>query len=104
MILKKNGLTRKLRTEIPGFSSAVKKTPDRGVGSAGLSRTKPPSVFAGESSLTTPASMYDGTCSSGGTYRLPQENPLVHKPTERNSRLNKTAKAANFFFTRDIKN
>ena len=33
MLLKKSGLTTSLRWEIPMFSFAVKKIPDRGVGS-----------------------------------------------------------------------
>jgi len=51
MIWKKSGLTTKLRYEIPTFSFVVKKTPDEGIGSPELSRTKAPSALAGESNL-----------------------------------------------------
>jgi hypothetical protein len=57
MFLKKSGLTPKLRREIPTFGFAAKKPPERGVSSPYLSRTKPPSVLAGEANLTALASV-----------------------------------------------
>jgi hypothetical protein len=105
MILKKSGLTTKLRWEIPTFSFAVKKTPDEGMGSPYLSRTKPTSVFAAESNLTAPASVCKAAFSGGGTYWLVEAKvPLGNNPRKRNSRLNKTDKANAVFLTRDIKN
>ena len=105
MILKKSGLTTKLRWEIPTFSFAVKKTPDEGMGSPELSRMKPPSVFAAESNLTALASVCEAAFSRGGTYWLVQAKvPLGNNPRKRNSRLNKTDKANAVFLTRDIKN
>ena len=51
MLLKKSGLTTNLRWEIPTFSLAVKKTPDKGIGSPELSRTKRLSGLTRESNL-----------------------------------------------------
>ena len=105
MILKKSGTTMKLRRKTSVVSFAAKKLPERGVSSPYLSRTKPPSVFAGESNLTALASACEAAFSRGGTYWLVQEKvPLVNRPRERNSRLNKTDKANAVFLTRDIKN
>jgi hypothetical protein len=104
LILKKSGTTMKLRRETPAFFFAVKKSPERGVSSPYLS-TKRPSVLAGESNLTALPSMCETAFSGGGGCWLLQEKvPLMKKPRERNSRLNKTDKTDNFFFTRDILN
>src|SRR5215813_3696866 len=100
MILQNNGLATKLRAEISRLSFAVKKAPERDVGSPLLAETKTSSVFAGEASLTVVASV----CVATRIYWLLKEKlPLVHSPRERNSRVNRTARAVNFFFTRDIK-
>ena len=105
MFLKKSGLTPKLRREIPTFGFAAKKPPERGVSSPYLSRTKPPSVLAGESNVTAPASVCEATFSRDRTCWLLEEKvPLVNRPRKRNSRLNKTDKANAVFLTRDIKN
>lgn len=49
--------------------------------------------------------MYEGAFSEGGGCWLLQEKvPLMKKPSERNSRLNKTDKTENFLFTRGILN
>ena len=102
MILKKSGTTMKLRWETPAFFCAVKKSPERGVSSPDLS-TKPLSVLAGEYNLAALPFMYEAAFSEGGGCWLLQEKiPLMKKPRERNSRLNKTDKTDNFFFTRDI--
>ena len=101
MILQKNGLAKKLRAEISRLSFEVKKVPERDVGSPLLPETKTSSVFAGEANLTVVASV----CVATRIYWLLKEKlPLVHSPRERNSRVNRTARAASFFFTRDIKN
>src|SRR5262245_59680672 len=103
MILQNNGLATKLRAEISRLSFGVKKAPERDVGSPLLPETKTSSVFAfaGEANLTVVASV----CVATRIYWLLKEKlPLVHSPRERNSRVNRTARAASFFFTRDIKN
>src|SRR5262249_4265223 len=65
-----------------------------------LPKTKTSSVFAGEPNLTVVASVWV----AARIYWLLQEKlPLVHSPRERHSRVNRTARATNFFFTRDIK-
>ena len=103
-MLKKSGTTMKRRWETPAFFFAVKKSPERGVSSPYLS-TKRPSVLAGESNLTDLPSMYEAVFSEGGGCWLLQEKvPFIKKPSERNSRLNKTDKTDNFFFTHDILN
>src|SRR5215510_12679578 len=100
MILQKNGLAKKLRAEISRLSFTAKKVPERDVGLPLFPKTKTSSVFAGEPNLTVVASVWV----AAGIYWLLQEKlPLVHSPRERHSRVNKTARAANFFFTRDIK-
>ena len=68
MVLRKNGLTTKLRWEIPTISFAVEKTPDGGVGLPELSKRKWPSVLAGETNLTALASAYKTAFSRGETY------------------------------------
>jgi hypothetical protein len=103
MILKESGTTMKLWRKTSAVSFAAKKSPKRGVSSPYLSRTKPPSVLAGESNLTALASVCKAIFSRGGTYWLVQEVPLVNRPKKKNSRLNKTDKANAVFLTRDIK-
>src|SRR5262249_39064011 len=99
-ILKNSDLTTKLRMKIPKFSVTIKKPAGRDVGSPYLSRTKPPSVVAGESNLKTPAPV----STAAGICCLVQEKvPPVNRLSERNSKLNKTARATSFFLTRDIK-
>src|SRR5262249_52802702 len=99
MILQKNGLATKLRAESSRLSFAVTKAPGRDGGSPLLPKTS--SVLAGEPNLTVVASV----CVAARIYWLLQEKfPLVHSLRERHSRVNRTARAANFFFTRDIKN
>ena len=68
MNLKESGTTMKLWRKTSAVSFAAKNSPERGVTSPYLSRTKPPSVFAGESNLTTPASVCKASFSRGGIY------------------------------------
>src|SRR5437867_4139899 len=103
MFLKKSRAMTKLRRGTSVFSFAVRKLPERGVDSLYLSRTKRPSVLAGESNVTAPASVCEATFSRGRTcWVLQGKVPLAKKPRERNSRLNKTDKANAVFLTRDI--
>ena len=105
MILKENGTTMKLWRKTSAVSFAAKKSPERGVSSPYLSRTKPPLVFAGESNLTALALACKAAFSRGGTYWLVQEKVrLVNRPRKRNSRLSKTDKANAVFLTGDIMN
>jgi hypothetical protein len=104
LILKKSGTTMMLRWETPAFSFAVTKSPERGVSSPYLS-TKGPTVLAGEFNLTALPSMCELAFSEdGGCWLLQEKVPLMKRPRERNSTLNKTDKMDNFFFTRDIFN
>jgi hypothetical protein len=68
MILKKSRAMTKLRKGTSVFSFAVRKLPERGVDSLYLSRTKRPSVLAGESNLTALASVCAAALSRGVTY------------------------------------
>jgi len=104
MNLKESGTTMKLWRKTSAVSFAAKKSPERGVSSPYFSRTKPPSGLAGESNVTAPSSVCEATFSRGRTCWVLQEKvPLAKKPRDRISRLNKSDKADNCFFTRDIK-
>ena len=100
-MLKKSGTTMKLRWETPAFFFAVKKSPERGVSSPDLS-TKPPSVLTGEAITALPSMCEAAFSDGGGCWLLQEKIPLMKKPRKRNSRLNKTDKTENFFFTRDM--
>jgi len=103
MYPKKSGLTTKFWREIPTVFFAVKKTPDGNVGLQELSKTKQPSGFARESNVTAPASACAAAFSRGRTcWVLQGKMPLARKPRDKNSRLNKTDKADNCFFTQNI--
>ena len=67
MILKENGTTTKLRRNTCAASIVAAKPPERGVVSPSFSRTKLPSVLAGEANLMGLATTGGIAVSRGGT-------------------------------------